>query len=357
MSKEKEVYKLGKFELQRSVTLKELREKTGYLEESDFTDKVTVDGELTFLQFKFIPPEVEQSKFIMTKGAFYIESTSSGLKPRKIETRQTKVLDSAKSATEIRTRIDAFFNKLDVYREEGIENPKRGMLVHSAPGVGKTTIITKVMNDYVESHNTCVLVWPSDAVHPDDVQEFLGSDCDWSGIDRFILVIEDLGGGADVWGSGPQKSPAALLNFLDGIEAVFKKPTFIISTTNNADAFQSNLISRPGRFDVVLGLSPPNREDRLNLIKFFAKHHYVEQINGSPESGSSYNEKKLMDLTEGFSAAHLKEVYLRSRIDDKSMLETAAEIKKYIERLKSSTGLSMEQKSSGSVGFGSPECE
>ncbi len=335
--------KLGKFELQKVVTLTELKDKTNALEEADYTDRVSINGELHFFQFKFIPPETEVSKFVMTKGAFYLEQTNSGIKPRKIETRTTKILDSAKSAVEIRTRIDAFFNKLDVFREEGIENPKRGMLIHSGPGVGKTTIITKIMNEYVQEHNTCALVWPSDIVHPDDMQEFLGSDCDWSGIDRFILVIEDLGGGSDIWGAQHQKTPAALLNFLDGIEAVFKKPTYIIATTNNADAFQSNLNSRPGRFDVVLGLPPPSKEDRLNLLKFFAKDRW---------NFSKSEENELARLTEGFSAAHLKEVYLRSRIDDKTMFETADEIKKHIDKIKSNVGLSTEKKGSGPVGFG-----
>jgi len=339
---EKDV-KVGKFQLERTVTLKELQNGSKQLEEADYTDRVTVDGELSFLQFKFIPPEYAASKFVMTKGAFYLEMTNSGIKPRKIELRQTKILDSANSAVEIRKRIDFFFNKLDVYKEEGIENPKRGMLVHSAPGVGKTTIISKVISEYVEAHNTCALVWPSDTVHADDVQEFLGSECDWSGIDRFILTIEDLGGGSNIWGHQEAKSPAALLNFLDGIESVFKKPTFIISTTNNADAFQDNLISRPGRFDIVLGLSGPSKEDRLNLLKFFARDRW----DMTPEQ-----EREIVKLTDGFSAAHLKEVYLRSRIDDKTMFETAEEIKKHIEKIKSAKGLSMEKKGAGSVGFG-----
>lgn len=335
---------LGKFELQKIVTLTELKNKTSALEEADYTDRASINGETTFFQFKFIPPDHQESKFVMTKGAFYLENTNSGLKPRKIETKQTNILNNTNAATEIRKRIDAFFNKLDVFREEGIENPKRGMLVHSGPGVGKTTTITKVMNEYVQENNTCVLVWPSDTVHPDDVQEFLGSECDWSGIDRFLLVIEDLGGGSDIWGTQHQKTPAALLNFLDGIEAVFKKPTFIIATTNNASAFSSNIISRPGRFDVVLGLPSPSAEERMDLLKFFCKDKFV--INDKDDA-------KLRKLTDGFSAAHLKEVYIRARIDEKTLIETATEIKKHIDKISSQKGLDPEQaEASQSLGFG-----
>lgn len=334
--------KFGKFELQKVVTLTELKNKTATLDEADYTDRLSIDGEVNFFQFKFIPAENQASKFVMEKGSFYLEQTNAGIKPRKIETRATRILDSANAAVEIRKRIDSFFNKLDVYKEEGIENPKRSMLIHSGPGVGKTTVISKVMNEYVQEFNTCVLVWPTDTVHPDDVQEFLGGECDWSGIDRFLLVMEDLGGGSDIWGSQQQKSPAALLNILDGIEAVFKKPTFIISTTNNPDAFQDNIISRPGRFDIVLGLPSPSKRDRINLLKFFAKDRW---------NFSEKEEDEIGKLTEGFSAAHLKEVYLRHRIDDKTMFETALEIKKHIDKIKS-TGLSTDKKGGSSVGFG-----
>jgi len=339
-------FKLGKFELKKVVSLKDLVDNKDYLEEADYTDRTNIDGQLHFCQFNFIPPKEETAKFIMTKGAFYLETTSAGIKPRKIDTKNNKILDSAKSAKEIRTRIDAFFNKLHVYQEEGILNPKRGMLIHSAPGVGKTTIISKVIREYAEEHNTCALIWPSDTVHADDVQEFLGSECDWSGIDRFLLIIEDLGGGSDPWGTQNRSaSSASILNFLDGIESVFKKPTFIISTTNNAASMQDNIISRPGRFDVVLGLSPPSGEERINLLKFFC----ADKI-----SISTSEERELKSITKGFSAAHLKEVYLRARIDDKTLIETATEIKKHIDKINSSSGLTPEEDENlGKVGFGS----
>ncbi len=334
---------IGTFKVKKKVKWSDLEAEKDFLEEADFTDKAIIDGELHFLQFKFNAPKTTRT-FAMERGVFHIEATNAGLKPRKIEIKSGNILENTRAVTEIRTRIDAFFNKLDVYREEGIENPKRGMLVHSAAGVGKTVCISRVANDYVKDHNTCVFVWPSDAIHPDDFQEFLGSQCDWSGIDRFLLIIEDLGGGSDIWGSQQQKTPASLLNFLDGIESVFKKPSFLIATSNNADAFQSNIISRPGRFDVVIGLPLPDAQERMSLLKFFAKDRWNFDV---------HEEKELSVLTHGFAAAHLKEVYLRSRIDDKTMFETAIEIKAHIAQIKK--GLSVDKKPSGSLGFGSDD--
>ncbi len=331
----------GTFTLKKKVKISDLESQKDTLDEADFTDKAIIDGELHFFQFKYNAPAVAKRSFKMERGVFHIEATNSGLKPRKIDVKTGSFMENTRAVTEIRTRIDAFFNKLDIYKEEGIDNPKRGMLVHSAAGVGKTVCISRVSADYVKDHNTCVMVWPSDAIHPDDFQEFLGSQCDWSEIDRFLLVIEDLGGGSDIWGSQQQKTPASLLNFLDGIESVFKKPSFLIATSNNADSFQSNIISRPGRFDVVLGLPLPDALERLSLLKFFAKDRW----KFTPQE-----EKELAKLSEGFAAAHLKEVYLRSRLDDKTMFETALEIKQHIAQIRK--GLSLDKKSSGSVGFG-----
>ncbi len=330
----------GKFKWKKTVKLSDLEKGVDFLEEADFTDKAVIGGELTFYQFAYAETKVTKT-FKMERGVFHIEATNAGLKPRKIDIKSGSILENTNAVTQIRTRIDAFFNKLDVYREEGIENPKRGMLVHSAAGVGKTVCISRVAADYVRDHNTCVMVWPSDAIHPDDFQEFLGSQCDWSGIERFLLIIEDLGGGSDIWGSQQQKTPASLLNFLDGIETVFKKPSFLIATSNNADSFQSNIISRPGRFDVVIGLPLPSMDERLSLLKFFAKDRW---------KFTQIEERELGALTTGFAAAHLKEVYLRSRIDDKTMFQTAQEIKEHIAQIKK--GLSLDKAKTNSLGFG-----
>ena len=333
---------IGTFTLKKTVKLSDLKDNKDVLEEADFTDKAMIDGDLHFFQFKYTPSKTTTKQFKMERGVFHIEATNSGLKPRKIEVKTSSILENTNAVTQIRTRIDAFFDKLHVYKEEGIDNPKRGMLVHSAAGVGKTVCISRVTADYVRDHNTCVMVWPSDAIHPDDFQEFLGSQCDWEGIDRFLLIIEDLGGGSDIWGSQQQKTPASLLNFLDGVENIFKKPSFLIATSNNADSFQSNIISRPGRFDVVIGLALPDASERIALLKFFAKDRW---------NYNNQETRELEKLTEGFAAAHLKEVYLRSRIDDKTMFQTANELKKHIEQI--AKGLSLDKaKNNGSVGFG-----
>lgn len=283
-------------------------------------------------------PDKKAISFEMVPGIFKLEPTPVGLMASKIETQKVDFLETSKAYEEIIKQIRAFFKNLHVYKKLGITHPKRGLLLHSAPGVGKSSTIARVSEYYAKEEKMCVLVWPSDVIRPDDLEGFLTKNTDWSGVDGLILLIEDIGGGQDIYGSQHSKIPASLLNFLDGINDVFLKPTFIIGTTNNPDALLDSLTSRPGRFDAVIELKTPNAADRIHFLKFFAKDDYTLDAQ---------DEKAIEKLTEGFSVAHLKEVFFRAMLLEKTMLETAAEIKMHIKRVK--TGLT--NQAPASVGF------
>ena len=287
-------------------------------------------------------PDEKQITFEMKPGIFKLEPTNAGLVATPIETQKVEFLETSKAYEEIIYQIDAFFKNLHVYEKLGITHPKKGMLLHSAPGVGKSATLSRISELYAKEKKCCVLIWGSDLVRPDDLEGFLTKNCDWSAVDKLILIMEDIGGGNDIYGSQHAKVPASLLNFLDGINNVFFKPTFIISTTNNADALLDSLTSRPGRFDAVIELKTPNATDRIRFLKFFAKEDY------NLDDG---DEEEMKDLTESFSVAHLKEVFFRAMLLERSMLETAKEISIHIKKVK--TGLS--KKPVASVGFGASD--
>lgn len=284
-------------------------------------------------------PDEKQITFNMKPGIFKLEPTPAGLVATPIETQKVDFLETSKTYEEIVKQIDAFFKNLHVYTKLGITHPRRGMLLHSVPGAGKSSTISRVSELYSKDKKACVLVWPSDLVRPDDLEGFLTKNTDWTEVDKMILVIEDIGGGQDIYGSQHAKIPSSLLNFLDGINDVFLKPSFIIATTNNPDALLDSLTSRPGRFDAVLEIKTPNAHDRIRFLKFFAKEDYLLKDS---------DEEEMQDLTEGFSVAHLKEVFFRAMLLEKSMLETAKEIQTHIKKVK--TGLT--KKPVGNVGFG-----
>jgi SpoVK/Ycf46/Vps4 family AAA+-type ATPase len=284
-------------------------------------------------------PETKQITFEMKPGIFKIEPSAMGLVATPIETQKVDFLETSKTYEDITRQIDAFFKNLHVYQKLGIKHPRRGMLLHSVPGAGKSSTIARISELYSKEKKSCVLVWPSDVIRPDDLEGFLTKNTDWSQVDRLILVIEDIGGGQDIYGSQHSKVPSSLLNFLDGINDVFQRPTFIVATTNNPDALLDSLTSRPGRFDAVVEIKTPSGVDRIRFLKFFAKEDY--KLSGSEE-------KEMEKITEGFSIAHLKEVYFRAMILEKTMLETAYEIKAHIKKVRD--GLT--KKPTSTVGFG-----
>ncbi len=333
------------FQFARKVTLKDF-EAGRPIHSADYTF-IQEGSEPAIYQCDLVEEEEKEDySFKMKPGIFKIEPTPAGLRANSIQTQKVEFLETSKTYEEITKQINAFFNNLHVYAKLGIKYPKRGALLHSAPGLGKTSAISRLCESYVQDMNACILVWGSDVVRPDDLESWLSKRCDWSGVDKLILIVEDIGGGQDVYGSQHSKIPASLLNFLDGINSPFLKPTFIVATTNNPDALLDSLTSRPGRFDAVIELKTPSRKDRIRFLKFFAKDDY--KLNEEDES-------TIGKLTEGFSIAHLKEVFFRAMLLQKTMLQTAEEIKAHIKKV--SGGKLASKHDGGSVGFGSGESE
>jgi SpoVK/Ycf46/Vps4 family AAA+-type ATPase len=327
------------FKFARKVKLKEFEEGSPIFS-ADYTFIQENGDDPAIYQCDLIEePEAKSITFEMKPGIFKIEPSPMGLQATSIETQKVDFLETSKTYEEIIRQIDAFFKNLHVYAKLGIKHPRRGALIHSVPGAGKSSTIARVSELYAKERKACVLVWPSDAVRPDDLEAFLTKNSDWTNVDKLILIIEDIGGGQDIYGSQHTKVPASLLNFLDGINDVFQKPTFIIATTNNPDALLDSLTSRPGRFDAVIEIKTPNAVDRIRFLKFFAKEDYT--LNG-------FEEKEMEKLTDGFSVAHLKEIYFRAMLLEKPLLEAASEIKSHIRKVKE--GLT--KKPTGSVGFG-----
>ncbi len=329
------------FKFARKVTLKDF-EGGAPIFSADYTFiQEGADGAI--YQCDLVEEKEEQKNitFEMKPGIFKLEATQMGIVATKIETQKVEFLETSQAYKEIIFQIDAFFKNLHVYKKLGIEQPRRGALLHSQPGIGKSSTLARVSDHYANNMNTCVLVWPSDGVTPDSLESFFVNNTDWAGVERLILILEDIGGGNLEYGRSTGSVPASLLNFLDGISNVFLKPTFIAATTNNPDAMLKSLTARPGRFDSVIEILPPKAKDRIAFLKFFAKEDY----NLTPE-----DELVMVKLTKGFSVAHLKEVYFRAMILERTMIATARELKEHNEKVK--LGNIAKQDNGGSVGFG-----
>lgn len=306
----------GKFKLTKRTRIEDLianPEMT--LPESDLC--IQEGGDI--LQFEYDRGE-EQKKIQIKPGVYNLTKTAFGIDTVKANFTTKELLTSVQNTSRILKEAHTFFQRLHVY-EELNQLKKRGIMLYSAPGCGKTSAISRVVEELIaQDSNTVVINWPTSELHASDVERFLGNYAEFAPeCSRLIFIIEDIGGGENESRGRRNEVDSSLLNLLDGVNNVFKIPTLIVATTNYPENLLSALADRPGRFDLMMKLQPPSFEERVALVEFVSKKPLTE------DEKKALDEKQTKGV-ERFSIAHLKEIVIRSRLHDKSLAEVINEL-------------------------------
>jgi hypothetical protein len=286
-------------------------------------------------QFKYLP-RGGRSKYVIKPGIHQLASTQQGLTLKSLDFSKKRLLMDMVNTKAIIDEANSFFSKLEVYKELEV-TAKRGILLYSAPGFGKSSTLSVFSEQARElDPGTVVIVWPTGKIDADDFQEFLATDSKYAAsCTKLVLIMEDIGGG-NTDSEGPKAVDAGLLNMLDGVSEVFKLPTLIVATTNTPERLLESLSNRPGRFDVMLELKPPTAEERLKLFEFIAKRSATEEESKAIKS----------DKADGFSAAHMTEIVVRHRIKDQPVWKVVEDIADHTKKAKNSF-----HKQSNKMGF------
>lgn len=304
------------------------------IEESDFA-QLTPDG--MFVQLKYVETEDSDKvdPYECKPGIWTIVKKIGGLALQETSFVSDRILESLVQTQDVTDKVECFFRNLHVYKEEGFEVAKRGILLYGQAGGGKSTIINKVANNYVKDGKTAIVVWTTDKFESYQVKDFIKGFQYVNGVEKLILIVEDIGGSEIE--QARMRSDASLLSLLDNQEKTFTVPVLILATTNYPENMMGNLTNRPQRFDDKIKVSPPNSDARVKLLEFFGKGRE------SPEALTLIANSKC----NGFTPAHIKEVIIRSRIYEKSMeaviREMMEEVKSYgkgFEDQKGSLGIS-----------------
>lgn len=299
----------GKFLPTKVLSLADIAAKfaAGETVEVPESDLLIQDKDL-LVQFRYVKPE-EDKKYEIKPGTFILSSSMSGIELSKIELKKRTLLETINNTKSIMHEAKTFFSKLHIYEQEN-RPKKRGILLYSSPGLGKSSAIEKVCMDLLaEDPGTCVVIWPTSDIDAEDLNNFLSNQSEYAdNCTRMVLIMEDIGGGESDEFRGRNPVSSGLLNILDGIGVVFKLPTLIIATTNHPEQLLESLADRPGRFDLYQELLPPSAAEKILLMEFISKRNLTE------DEKTAITKKG----TEAFSIAHLEEVRIRSLLHDKS---------------------------------------
>jgi transitional endoplasmic reticulum ATPase len=185
----------------------------------------------------------------------------------------------------------------DSFRRLGIE-PPRGVLLYGPPGCGKTLIAKALAN---ESGANLILVRG-----PELLSKWVGeSERALRSIFRkavaaspTVVVFDEIESLAPARahsaGWSPETIVSQLITELDSLEDF--SGVYVVGTTNRPELMDPALL-RPGRFDLLIYVPPPNASERVEILRVLTRRVPLSQ-------GVSLEE--LARRTEGYSGADLR---------------------------------------------------
>jgi transitional endoplasmic reticulum ATPase len=186
--------------------------------------------------------------------------------------------------TTVVDEIEGFWNREAAF--EAHELPyKRGILLHGPPGSGKSCTLRLIGEDVVERGGIVILFT--------EPKLFVGAYRLFRTVQPdtpMVVMMEDLDGILE------KGNESYILNLLDGLELIHK--ICFLATTNYVEKLSARIGNRPSRFDRKYHIPHPNAPSRRMYLESLMKE----------------GDKVDLDLwvrdTDGFSLAHLKELFV-----------------------------------------------
>jgi hypothetical protein len=173
---------------------------------------------------------------------------------------------------------------------------KRGILLHGAPGTGKTHTVAYLLGQRPEA--TVVIISGRALARIREVCSVARS------LQPAIIVVEDVDLIAEQRDPRPGEHPLLfqLLNEMDGLNS--EADVVFLLTTNRADLLEPALAARPGRVDLAAELPLPDAGARRQLIRLYQGQLVLDLDR--PEV--------VIERTEGVTAAFLKELLRKAAL-------------------------------------------
>ena len=241
---------------------------------------------------------------ILPSGVFKVCYQDDNYRVNKIQLNTDEIYTFTKSFTDkILNEIDSFWKKADLYKQNNLIH-KRGILLVGEPGMGKTSLITLLINQLKEKDGIVFLV--------NNYKDFIVlTDCLNPIIRKIepnrpiITVIEDIDKLIEENGDNDSE----LLNFLDGKNSIDHH--IVIMTSNNTNELSGALL-RPSRVDMHFEIPAPDADIRKEY--FEKKGINSDDINA------------FVKATDAMSFAQLKEVFIGTQILEKPLEQVVSRL-------------------------------
>ena len=226
-----------------------------------------------------------------------------------INTDDIDILPESKSE-EIIEEITQFWNLKDDFKKHGFLH-KRGILVHGPQGTGKTTAVNLTIKEIIKLGG--IAVFYSD---PSTLTEGLNIIREVEPDRPIVVIIEDID-------KSMRYGEEEVLAILDGESQI--ENVVYVATTNYIEKLPPRIINRPSRFDCVIEIGLPDENIRASYL------------NNKIKTTIGPDGENLVELTEGFSISHIKELIIGVYCQKKPIIEV-------VNKLKSMNGEDFEDK-------------
>ena len=165
------------------------------------------------------------------------------------------------SSKELEKNFQVFWDKQDILKK--YKKTKRAYLLHSRPGTGKSALIRNFCRKNKDKDGLSVITVPGDTDYERLTWMFaMPYNKD---VKSVVLVIEDLGSSEQLMNNFTHQP--AFLNFLDGVNGLFKVPTLVVITTNFPDQLPEQIMDRPGRINKKIEVAMPSDDEVCKLVE------------------------------------------------------------------------------------------
>lgn len=152
------------------------------------------------------------------------------------------------------------------YAALGVKLP-RGILLHGVPGVGKTLMASALIEEMGRVCYTCRKDKANDAF-VDTIRDVFA---EAKAHAPSVIFLDDL----DKFASdSDSRNPEELIAVQSGIDEVKASDVFVVATANDIRELPRSL-RRPGRFDRILEVCPPNRKEAVEIVRHYLKDKKV----------------------------------------------------------------------------------